>query len=80
MITQRSEYVSKLSGFGGGIAHTISRKQRKLQRDSDFNCSTVAKFLFAAEVPLELDINILSPENVNETFDGISRRLDSAIS
>src|SRR5215469_1699108 len=68
MIANGGKDVGQLAGVACGIAHPIRGYERQMKPAGDANGRTVAHFLLASEVPLELDIHIVTPENVNQTL------------
>ncbi len=62
------------------VANAVGREQRQFQLARDFDGGLVAGFLFAAEVALQFDIDIVTAEYFAELLDGCGRGFDSALS
>ena len=52
VVADGGECVTKLATLGGGVADSVSGKQRKVQRTGNGDGSAIAGFFFALEMTL----------------------------
>jgi hypothetical protein len=69
MVLNGGENVAKFTGFGRGIANPVSSEQWKMKRAGNFYRRAISKFLLAAKMPLQFDVNIFVSKNVDQLFD-----------
>ncbi len=66
MIANRSKNVAEFALAGGRIANAIGCQKRKFQCACDFDCRAITGFLLAMKMPLQFDIDIFAPKDLNQ--------------
>ena len=76
MVADGGEDVAEFAVLRGGVADAVGGEQRKMQRSGDVEGGAVAGFLFAMEMALQFDIDIVGAEDVRQVDrpgDGLRR-------
>jgi hypothetical protein len=73
LVPDRRQYIEHFAFVGRCVTDAIGRKQRQMQRPRYVDGCPVSPLLFAIEVSLELDVDILRTEDRDKPFDLFTR-------
>ena len=79
MVADGGEGVAQLAALRDGVADAVGGEQRKMQRVGDVDGGAVAGFLFAMEMALQFDVDIVGTEDSDELIDLATSFVDAAL-
>src|ERR1700722_16858893 len=78
LVADRGKKIEDFSLIRSRVAYAIGSEQRQLQRPGNIDGSAIPPFLFAIEVTLNLDVDILRTEDRDKTLNLFSTCVKAA--
>ncbi len=72
VVANGGEEIEDLPFIGGGVTYAVGRKQWQLERPRNADGCLVTPLFVPFLMSLQFDVDVLGPEDVNETLDGLT--------
>jgi hypothetical protein len=79
VVADGGESVAKFATLSGGVADSVGREQRKMQRTGESDGVAIARFFFTLEVALQFDVDIAGTKDSDQLIDATSSFFKAAL-